>query len=135
MTFKIFLPGIFFFGYRVFGYISSGKRHIIASDVHNFIINLFVVIHHPLFFGRTFQVQYGETISTTRTISAGVPQGSALGPLLYTLYTADIPQKKGTTLATFADDTAILSTDPDRLQKAVDQVTAWTKRWKINQSK
>jgi len=40
---------------------------------------------------------------------SGVPQASLLGPFLYTLYTADIPQSPNTTLSTFADDTAILS--------------------------
>ena len=43
----------------------------------------------------------------------GVPQGSILGPLLYMLHTADIPQSPSTTLSTFADDTAILTTHPD----------------------
>jgi hypothetical protein len=40
---------------------------------------------------------------------SGVPQGSVLGPFLYTLYTADIPLSPNIALSTFADDTAILS--------------------------
>ena len=46
---------------------------------------------------------------------SGVPQGSILGPILYTVYTADIPQSPLTTLSTYADDTAIFSThhNPD----------------------
>jgi hypothetical protein len=62
----------------------------------------------------------------------GVPQGSILGPFLYTLYTADLPQSNKTTLSTFADDTAIFKADPDptktsaNLQEHLQEIIAWT---------
>ena len=87
--------------------------------------------------GRTFYVHYGEAESSDKSIAAGVPQGSVLGPILYLLYTADIPSHKDTTLATFADDTAVLSPHANyniatsRLQVAVTQIVNWATRWKI----
>jgi len=49
--------------------------------------------------------------SSIRIVRAGVPQGSVLGPVLYTLFISDqpCPNKPGTILATYADDTAFLA--------------------------
>ncbi|GBP29609.1 Probable RNA-directed DNA polymerase from transposon X-element [Eumeta japonica] len=57
---------------------------------------------------RHFTFRHERTHSTRRLIRAGVPQGSALSPLLYSAYTNDIPRpSSGVQLALFADDTAL----------------------------
>lgn len=92
---------------------------------------------------RYFRVKHDGSYSEYHKICAGVPQGSVLGPFLYVLYTNDIPQTDNTTLATFADDTAILSKheDPviasDRLQNYLNELEKWLKTWRIhvNESK
>lgn len=86
---------------------------------------------------RLFRVRHGNEYSELKEISAGVPQGSVLGPLLYLLYTRDIPREDGTTLATFADDTAILAVGKTieettaKLQNALNKVNQWTRDWRI----
>jgi len=61
--------------------------------------------------GRIFRVKNEESHSNYYQIMAGVPQGSVLAPLLYTIYTADIPVSENAFIGTFADDTAIMETD------------------------
>jgi len=66
-----------------------------------------------------------------------IPQGSILGPLLYTIYTADVPQSDTTILSTFADDTAIFTTHPDstlasaNLQDHLRAIENWTRNWRL----
>lgn len=92
---------------------------------------------------RKFRIKQENEYSELKEIHAGVPQGSVLGPVLYLLYTCDIPQPSDATIATFADDTAILAIDESvdksttKLQKAIDQINKWTKKWsiKLNDSK
>ncbi|KAH8367005.1 hypothetical protein KR084_009613, partial [Drosophila pseudotakahashii] len=58
---------------------------------------------------RVFGVRCNTTTSNEYNIEAGNLQGSALGPTLFVLYTADRPTNERLTTSTFADDTAILS--------------------------
>ena len=66
---------------------------------------------------RTFVIKIKDTYSEVKDIKAGVPQGSVLGPILYTLYTVNIPTTTNNKVLTFADDTAILvrHTNPETL--------------------
>lgn len=86
---------------------------------------------------RSFVVKFQSGQSKLYPILAGVPQGSVLAPILYTLFTSDIPQSQDTTLATFADDTAILSVHNDpiqasqQLQQHLDLIQHWQQKWRL----
>lgn len=86
---------------------------------------------------RTFLVKQSEDSTHLHFINAGVPQGSVLGPVLYTLYTADLPVSSDVVTGTFADDTAILASDVNpstatkKLQSSINSITSWLKDWRI----
>lgn len=93
--------------------------------------------------GRCLQVRVGNALSGTRLISAGVPQGSKLSPILFNIYCHDIPTNEKITIAQYADDVALIyssktiehGTGPLNcfLLKVLDWYSQW--RFALNESK
>jgi hypothetical protein len=77
---------------------------------------------------RSFRIKEGEAYSDTKGIKSGELQGSVLGPVLFLLYTSDLPTPEDNTIATFADDTAVLAARnsyeeaTEKLEVAVNQI-------------
>lgn len=86
--------------------------------------------------GRTFSVASGPFMSDVTPLSCGVPQGSVLGPVLFTLYTLPLGEIirhfKGVSYHMYADDIQLYhSFDPDDsnsltvLLDCLSAITAW----------
>lgn len=86
---------------------------------------------------RSFTVKIDSSLSTSRPIKAGVPQGAVLSPVLFNIFTADIPISEITSTAIFADDTllysshACIDTAVTNLQHTVNDLINWFTKWKI----
>lgn len=86
---------------------------------------------------RSFYVSVNFNESDIGSINSGVPQGSVLGPVLYTVYTSDIPVNTDITIATYADDTAILAASEDPVeasyivQRQLNAIQKWINMWNI----
>lgn len=86
---------------------------------------------------RQFIVNVNGHNSVTKDITAGVPQGSVLGPLLFIIYINDIPNHDNVNMALFADDTAIIANSGnyklliDKLEKHSREINKFFYKWKI----
>lgn len=86
-------------------------------------------LHH-----RTQSVVIGNNVSTPLEINSGVPQGSVLGPLLFSLYINDLPEQLlHCKIHMYADDVQLhlnsshlfLSEGVSKLNCDLDRVTNW----------
>ena len=75
--------------------------------------------------------------SDFKSVSAGIPQGSVLGPLLFFIYINDIVNNIESVMKLFADDTSLslALNNPDSraeiLNHDLEQINEWAKKWKV----
>lgn len=86
----------------------DGLLHKLHHDCH-IHGNLFYMLR-ALLKGRTMQVVYNNLISTTHPLTAGVPQGSVLAPLLFLIFIHSLTTQLSPSIcqSLFADDIALL---------------------------
>ena len=115
----------------------EGLKH----KLKNLLPSQFAKILESYLDDRLFMIRLEDAYSEMKVIKAGVPQGSVLGPVLYLLYTNDLPSLGNNTVATFADDTAILAVGKSnaestvKLQSSIAQIENWTDNWRIKLNK
>jgi retron-type reverse transcriptase len=93
--------------------------------------------------GRSFRVRVDGVFSTEQPISAGVPQGSVLGPILFNIFFNSIHDAIpfDCDRATYADDLSawFANTNLKRierhLQSTSDSILVWMNKWRTKVSK
>ena len=97
---------------------------------------------------RTQQVVYRTSMSASKELNCGVPQGSVLGPLLFSLYMtelSDIVSRHGLDVHFYADDTQLYTSVPaldtniavSKFTEAMVDIEQWlnSSRLKLNADK
>ncbi len=82
------------------------NHQILLSTITGSALHLF----ESYLTGRSFRVSWGGEVSKENQLVTGVPQGSVLGPLLFTIYTISlgpIIQAHGFSYYCYADDTQL----------------------------
>ena len=57
--------------------------------------------------GRTQKVRINDAVSSKADVLSGIPQGSILGPILFTIFINDLPDSVQSNCKIFADDTKV----------------------------
>lgn len=90
--------------------------------------------------GRSYQVAVGASLSHSRPIRRGVPQGSILSPLLFNVLLSDLRIPSHSHLLLYADDISIVSRAPTlaqaqtHLQEAANSLGEWMNIWGLKVS-
>lgn len=71
--------------------------------------------------------------SSWSQVTSGIPQGSVLGPTLFTIFVNDMPRQVESSVKLFADDTKLYSRVPvgreGALQSDIDSLVRWAEKW------
>lgn len=102
----------------------------------NFPLSLLKIIQSFLS-NRSIQVRFDKVLSPLLPITAGVPQGSTLSPILFNLYINDIPSAPRIIKYIYADDVTISaeSINPIKaislLNNYLPELKSWLEKWHL----
>ena len=101
----------------------------ISGDLYNLLEN---------YLSDRFQrVLLNGQASSWRSVLAGVPQGSIMGPLLFLIYINDLPNELKSNAKLFADDTSLFTIVKDKTESAnilsndLSEISKWVYDWKM----
>ena len=124
---------------------TCGEKNPSHMENHTKCISYSLAVVHQLLKNRKQFIQYKNIKkSSTQMIPCGVPQGSILGPLLFILYTNDLPNSlTNSKVILFADDTTIYMSSTNIVQlyesinRDLDSLSEWFRanRLSLNISK
>ena len=88
---------------------------------------------------RKQRVVVNESYSCWSDVTSGIPQGSSLDPILFSLYINDLPASVHNQVLMFADDTKLFSRihrsnsacDISNMQRDIDSLVLWSKKWQL----
>ena len=82
---------------------------------------------------RTQKVKVGGSLSNCADVLSGIPQGSILGPILFTIFINDLPKMVTSTCKIFADDTKLYSSPKSQhiMQADIDSLVDWSNTWNL----
>ena len=111
------------------GLIFKLKCNGISGSLLNFFENY---LHN-----RQQRVVLNGTTSDWKNVTAGVPQGSVLGPLLFLVYINDLTDNISSHMRLFADDSSLFTRvegvdqTHEKLVKDLQTITNWAYQWKM----
>jgi len=99
--------------------------HTAHTHRHTWIKNFLI--------GRSQQVRVGSQKSGGADVLSGIPQGSILGPILFTIFINDLPEMLESTCKIFADDTKLydLASNNKSLQNDIFKLQEWSDKWNL----
>ena len=101
---------------------SYGITGSVLSWIENFLTN------------RTQKVRVGDGESNSSPVVSGIPQGSILGPILFTVFINDLPDCVQGLCKIFADDTKLYnkSSNFQQIQQDLFRVEDWSRKWQLH---
>ena len=85
---------------------------------------------------RKQRVVLGGRKSEWQNVTSGIPQGSVLGPILFTIFINDMPDVVHSCMKLFADDAKVFRAiesfeDISLIQEDIDKLLRWSEKWQL----